>query len=300
MALTPYQEYAVMVLCANDVDVIWHDLGDPLKTGNPTLPAANAANYAYVTSEYWTALAQLRCDDLFISKGLNVYYGLVLRCNKAVGPCSPGDYLVAVRGTMDYLEWANDAIALFKVAAPVGWQGSVGDGFWAVYQSMTLNDLNGGPGQAQPAQVIAAMVKETPGKVFLTGHSLGAALSTYLAADLQAALSPDTIFYPYFFASPKTGTQDFVDDYQGKVTYYTLVNYSIDLVPAVPPALLGFCDLNGGGPTHDVHTLPRLAPGALVPATIPNNHSPIGYALMLDPQNAQARQLLPVGTAINP
>jgi hypothetical protein len=144
--MTAYQDYAVMVLCANDVDVIWHDLTDPNKTGNPTLPAADPTKYAYVTDEYWTALAQLRCNDLFLSGGLNVYYGLLLRCIKAVGPCQVGDYLVAVRGTMDDLEWLNDAIALVKVNAPQGWQGSVGDGFWAVYRSMTLNDLGAARG----------------------------------------------------------------------------------------------------------------------------------------------------------
>jgi hypothetical protein len=136
------------------------------------------------------------------------------------------------------------------------------------------------------------MVKADPGRVFLTGHSLGAALSTYLAADLEVALGPGVVFYPYFFASPKTGTQDYVNEYQAKVTYYTLVNYAVDLVPQVPPSLLGFCDLNGGGPTHDVHTIPWPSPGGL-PLSVQNNHSPIGYARMLDPTNQVAQQLQP-------
>jgi hypothetical protein len=50
--------------------------------------------------------------------------------------------------------------------------------------------------------------------------------------------------------------------------------------------------LNGGGPTHDVHVIPRLAPGALMPPTVPNNHSPLGYARMLDPANPAAQMLL--------
>lgn len=294
--MTRYQEYAVMVLCAADVDTIWHGL-TPGVTGNPALPAAAAPGLAYVTAEYWDALAQLRCNDLFLLNQDHVYYGLVLRCKKAVGPCEPGDYLVAVRGTMDTQEWLNNVVALLQVRAP-GWQGSVGDGFWAVYQSMTLNDLDGGNERSSPAQAIAAMVKDKPGKVFLTGHSLGAALSTYLAGDLVDALrtvAPEVVFYPYFFASPRTGTQDFVDDYQRRVAYYTLVNYAVDVVPAVPPALLGFKSLNAGGPYHDVHTIPYPSPGGLSPPNPKNAHSPIGYARMLDPANPQALALHPGG-----
>jgi len=72
----------------------------------------------------------------------------------------------------------------------------------------------------------------------------------------------------------------------------SLGNEAIDLVPAVPPQLLGFRSLKGGGPTHDVHVIPQLSPGALTPPTVPNNHSPLGYARMLDPANPAALALL--------
>jgi hypothetical protein len=292
--MTPYQEYAVMVLCAADVDTLWHQL-NPSTAAAVALPAAGNANYAYVTGAYWTALAQLRCNDDFFSGGANTYYGLLLRCSAPFAQFVAGDYLVALRGTMDQEEWENDALAVVKIPSPGG-VGQVGAGFWKVYASMTLNDLAGANGQANPAQAIAAVVQATPGRVFVTGHSLGGALCTYLAADLQAALAAVGIdvgeqFSPYFFASPMTGTQDYVNHYQSTVVTYTLVNYAIDIVPAVPPALLGFCALNGGGPTHDVHTIAPLSPGALMPPTIPNNHSPVGYARMLDPTNAEALRL---------
>lgn len=291
-----FPNYAVLVLCAGDVDAIWHDLPAP-NTGNPVLPAPNPAKYAYVTTQYWAALAQLRCDDQFVSKGENVYYGLLLRCHTALAPFKVGDYLVAVRGTMDGDEWQDDAMSILKTPAQPGWQGQVGDGFWGVYASMTLNDLGGGNAKADAAAAIAAFVRAAPGKVYVAGHSLGAALATYLAADLQAALKAQGLgveadgFDPYFFASPKTGTQDFVTDYQAKVNTYTLVNYMIDLVPAVPPDFAGFCALNGGGPTHDVHLIAPLSPGAAQPPTVQNNHSPVNYARMLDGTNAAARTL---------
>src|SRR5579872_3074539 len=154
--MTPFETYAVMVLCARDVDVIWHNLAAP--QGNPALPAAGAADFAYVTDATWTALAQLRCDDQIFSKSDNVYYGLLLRCHTASGPFAVGDYLVAIRGTMDQQEWANDALAILPRPAPGG-VGQVGTGFWDIYDSMTLNDLDGGAERSPAAGAIGAMVK---------------------------------------------------------------------------------------------------------------------------------------------
>src|SRR5579859_3311355 len=190
--MTPYQAYAVLVLCANDVDVIWHNLGAALQ-GNPILPPAaapGAGGIAYINAGTFAALAQLRADDQIFSKSDNVYYGLLLRCHTACAPFEEGDYLVAVRGTMDHQEWLNDAMSLMPTPSPRGpkW-GQVGAGFWDIYATMSLNDMQGGSEQSPPAAAIAEMVKSAPGKVYLAGHSLGAALATYLAADLQVALT---------------------------------------------------------------------------------------------------------------
>lgn len=289
--MTPFETYAVMVLCARDVDVIWHNLAAP--GGNPVLPAAGTPDYAYITGATWTALAQLRCDDQIISKSDNVYYGLVLRCHTASDPFAVGDYLVAVRGTMNQQEWANDALAVLPRPAPSGF-GQVGTGFWDIYDSMTLNDLGGGNERSPVAGAIAAMVKAAPGRVLVVGHSLGAALATYLTADLQAALGDGAPpLEPYFFASPKTGTADYVNYYQRTVSAYTLVNYAIDLVPMVPPDMLGYAALNAGGPFHDVHTISAFSKGALMPPDAAHNHSPVGYARMLDPNNPIAGHLQP-------
>ena len=289
--MTPYQTYAVMVLCARDVDEIWHGLATP--QGNPTLPAAGSLDFAYVTDATWTALTQMRCDDQIFSHSDNVYYGLLLRCHTACDPFAVGDYLVAIRGTMNQNEWENDALAMFPRPAPGG-IGQVGTGFWDIYDTMTLNDLAGGTERTDVAAAIAAIVQQAPGQVYVVGHSLGSALATYLTADLQVALkaSGATIgLAPYFFASPKPGTTDYVNNYQTSVTTYTLVNYAIDMVPMVPPDLLGYAALNPGGPYHDVHTIPALSPGAITPPTPANNHNPVGYARMLDPTNAIAQRL---------
>lgn len=290
--MSPFQEYAVMVICAGDVDAIWHTL--PNQSANPVLPAAPDANIGYITAQHWQALAQVRCDDVIITKGLNTYYGLLLRCTAAIAPFQPGDFLMAVRGTMDPLEWLNDALA--ELPQPVaGAQGLVGRGFWDVYASMTLNDLQGGLLGDNAAVAIAARVKAEaagpgPVRLYVVGHSLGSALATYLTRDLETALATSSVsLQPFFFASPRTGTKDWVDAYQAGVTTYSLINYASDLVPQLP-SLPPFQPLNGGGPTHDVHIIPTTDPNA-PPSNPANNHSPVNYARMLDPANPVARAL---------
>jgi hypothetical protein len=262
--------------------------------GNPVLPKPGAPDTAYVTTQYWDALGQIRCDDLFVLKQQNCYYGLLLRCKAAFGPFAVGNYLVAVRGTMDPLEWANDAIAEFPDYQS-GVAGAVGTGFWNVYATMTFGDLANTNPKLNTAAQIAAIVKAAPAPVFVTGHSLGAALATYLTRDLLVQLTETKIpVTPYFFASPKVGTQDYVDNYQQAVGNYTLVNFAADLVPMLPSSP-PFVSLNGGGPTHDVHIIPINSPGAppFPPIDPMFNHSPAYYAHMLDPSNTMAAKLLP-------
>jgi hypothetical protein len=293
--MSPFDDYAVFVLCAGDVDAIWGAMryaNNP--NGNPVLPNPGAPDTAYVTTQYWNVLGQLRCDDLFILKQQNCYYGLLLRCKAAFGPFAVGNYLVAVRGTMDPLEWANDAVAEFPNYTS-GNAGGVGTGFWNVYSTMTFGDLANAHPLTNPAAEIAAIVKAAPSTVFVTGHSLGAALATYLTHDLVAQFKGTAIaIAPYYFASPKPGTQDYADNFQPSIPTYTVVNFAADLVPMLPSSP-PFVSLNGGGPTHDLHIIPiddPNAPSYLPPDPLKNHHTAT-YAHMLDPTNAIATKLLP-------
>lgn len=297
--MSPFDDYAVMVICAGDVDQIWHlatNNGQNAQA-NPALPAAAAivANgIGYVHDGNFEVLGQVRCDDTYISKSDNVYYGLLLRAKQAVGPVGAGDYLVAIRGTMDALEWVNDATAELPDFTS-GQPGGVGTGFWDVYASMTYGDLTGANPQPNAAAQIAAVIKAAPAPVYVTGHSLGSALATYFAFDLQKQLAGAAAMAAYMFASPKPGTQDYANGYQSAVTTYTVCNFARDIVPTLPTTP-PFTPLNAGGPTHDVHIIPSNDPNA-PPIQFPPNfgryHNPATYAHMLDPANAIAIRLLP-------
>jgi hypothetical protein len=229
---------------------------------------------------------------------VNCYFGLLLRCTAAQPPFAVGDFMVAIRGTVTPLEWVDDGLSEIPRFGPPN-IGGVGTGFWGLYTTMTFASMDGSNPQPNPAQVIVGKVRDPAGgarRLWVTGHSLGAALATYLTADIQALLAanPGIELKPYFFASPRPGTQDFADNYQSTIACYDLVNYVADLVPNVP-STPPFYTLNGGGPTHNVHIIARGLPGAPGPAdpftSIANNHSPVTYARMLDPNNATAQHL---------
>jgi pimeloyl-ACP methyl ester carboxylesterase len=190
---------------------------------------------------------------------------------------------------MQPVEWIDDALSEFAEVVP-GEVGSVGDGFWQIYASMTLADMDGTNVRPNAPSVIAAIVNTAADRVFVVGHSLGAALSAYMAADLDKVVaSSNTRLAPYFFAQPRTGTQAFVDNYRGTIRRYALANYISDIVPNLPSSP-PFEALGVGSVLQSIYVIPRNLPG-MPPFSLVNNHSPVAYARMLDPTNAVAQRL---------
>jgi pimeloyl-ACP methyl ester carboxylesterase len=79
---------------------------------------------------------------------------------------------------------------------------------------------------------IEGALRDLPGPVFYTGHSLGAALAT-----LAAARKPPRAVYA--FGSPRVGNKEFKDSLAKKTKLYRVV-HSRDIVATAPPAELGF------------------------------------------------------------
>lgn len=69
-------------------------------------------------------------------------------------------------------------------------------------------------------------------KLYITGHSLGAAMATIAASRLKSKV--ETL---YTFGSPRVGNRNFVDNLD--VQHYRFVNNN-DVVPSAPWALLGY------------------------------------------------------------
>src|SRR6185437_5634308 len=123
-----------------------------------------------------------------------VFYGWLLRHQ-----VSPGTFLCLIRGTKDLIEWAEDAEGV-PVEAP-GVPGKVEQGFHGIYTSMRLRH----PGGSDMPLVSAIEAIVGLGTVTVAGHSLGAALATYLAADLADTARLGDRVTARIYCSPRPG-----------------------------------------------------------------------------------------------
>jgi triacylglycerol lipase len=110
--------------------------------------------------------------------------------------------------------------------------------------------------------------------VTIVGHSLGAALATYLTLDLTRAGLRARVS-ACLFASPRTGNQPFVTLFDQTIADYRLFNYILDIVPRVPPGL-GYMPL----PRRTV--IQPAGAEAVIRVGIGCSHHVICYCAMLD------------------
>jgi triacylglycerol lipase len=148
---------------------------------------------------------------------------------------------ISFRGTLSSKEWEQDftyqqesmfqkqtvkQITLDFLTTVSGKVANVHKGFVDVYMKFR-NDLS------------STLLKINPNKnkkIIISGHSLGAAISTIAGADLVQSGYKDVGVYN--FASPRVGDQTFADlvNIELKLPVYRLVNIS-DMVPNMPPSV---------------------------------------------------------------
>ena len=147
-------------------------------------------------------------------------------------------YLV-FRGTVTANEWIRD-LNLHLAACPYLASGKVHEGFLQTYQLFR-------PG------ILDALARLNPRKrLFITGHSLGAALATLALPDLASATGFKSPIV-YTFASPRVGDKTFAETYNGLFSSrsFRIANTS-DMAVSLPLPMpfLGFI----GGFFTDVET----------------------------------------------
>jgi triacylglycerol lipase len=192
---------------------------------------------ARIAAAGWTVVAYLTAlDVVFPPKGAasqrlsrdplkRVFFGFLARSG-----ADPSAYAAVVRGTEGIVEWAIDAEFLL-VPHPRHLGAHVEQGFWDIYQTMSLADAaTGQTTHPKAAEGIALTVGTRT--VTVVGHSLGRALATYLTSDLAERL--ESKVSACLFASPRTGDQAWADLFAATVTDYSLFNYILDIVPHVP------------------------------------------------------------------
>lgn len=139
----------------------------------------------------------------------------------------PGIFIV-FRGTLTKDEWL-DNLKFRQEAFFVGNKnlGRVSRGFQKIYTE--------GANDETLANTVITTLETVPAnsQIFVTGHSLGAALATLCALHIsQSGLNKQPILYT--FASPRVGDPKFADAFNKSLTAYRIAN-SEDFVVNVPP-----------------------------------------------------------------
>jgi pimeloyl-ACP methyl ester carboxylesterase len=139
--------------------------------------------------------------------------------------------VVSFRGTMGTRDLLTD-ILFRKVAFQIDPEasdsaGKVHRGFLAALDSVW-------------EQVRAVVNKLGPTRpIFVTGHSLGAALAQLAA--MRLAANGQTVTAVYLFGSPRVGDADFVAAYNKRLAGQTYLHINhTDIVATIPPGWLGF------------------------------------------------------------
>ena len=244
-SLTRAQELATLVNSAYD----------QLDHG-PTYPPANYTILATLTAkEPWKGFESL---PNFIGPVAPVLFGFVAQKGT--------DLYVVIRGTKTPLEWLDDFTASPIAFAPSGqnW-GQITKGFSLIYSDL-------GP------QIIAALNTYKNGggslnSIFVTGHSLGAALAHVAAAGINAQFGVQPISYTY--SGPRAGDSVFAAKYaSAQLTAWRMVNTE-DIVPTVPPAAVQMTAPNMG--MHGLTPIPQALSSFVLLHAIGYNH--VGYPI---------------------
>lgn len=147
-----------------------------------------------------------------------------------------GELYVVIRGTITPLEWFDDFTAQPVPFQPAGtaW-GTTTQGFNTIY-----GDL--GP---QIAQVFTGLSAAAPlAPIYVTGHSLGAALAHLAAAGITAQFKVQPTSYT--FSGPRAGDPAFAAAFvTAGLTTWRMYNTE-DIVPTVPPAAVQITTPNMG------------------------------------------------------
>ena len=204
---------------------------------------------------------------------------------------SNGQTAFVFLGTED-LEWLYDLDAEFT-PHPLG--GFVEAGMYAMYQSLSSIV----PGATNRTSIANAMTSTLTGSglVTVTGHSLGGAFTTFVAAEI--ATSNMQI---YSIASPRVGDATFAAAFNQKVANNFRIYNIQDYVPTLPPSELGFVHVQTALPQPELDSWQYPIYHGFNPIRAAEcYHSHAGYFYMLSVlagQSPNAKSLL--GTCYAP
>jgi triacylglycerol lipase len=270
--------FGLLAMIAEDMyDAASNKLAPPL---DARIAAAHWKVVAYVTAQDMIIPPEESADQtLHINHASRVFYGFV-----AQSATDPTSFVAAIRGTEGIIEWLIDA-DFVPIPHPRYPDARVEQGFWSIYQTMSLADLTGVTTSQNAAEGIEKLVGD--GSIMVVGHSLGSALATFFVEDIAERQPKATAC---LFASPRTGDLAWTTIFDNNVGDYSLFNYIIDAVPHVPTGI-GYSTLSKA----EVIQPSKAAAG--VKLDLLCNHHVICYCAMLDFQQTSTASLTAQDTA---
>jgi hypothetical protein len=171
----------------------------------------------------------LAFSETFRKLGLTDCTGLIDRDVGTAGFVVADDDIIVIvfRGTENRLDWLTNVRAAW-VALQGGTRVHTGffQAYWPIRDTLFAK--------------VDRLLKAKSRPVYVTGHSLGGALALMATAELanhHDASIRDSVAACYTFGCPRAGDASF--DQYVKVPLYRVTN-GVDLVPAVPPFILGY------------------------------------------------------------
>ncbi len=224
-------------------------------------------------SDYRMA-AWIQMQDFILGSTAPLFYGFI-----AQSAVDANQFVVAIRGTSNGIEWWDDVNATEKTPFKISNCGMVGLGFARIYDTLEVVECptSSAPGAAPRSlrsagafsQQVSALIRRHapapapapargPGRaralppsasVEVTGHSLGAALATLYT--MENAYT-DKIGNPLLctFASPLVGDANFASVFNGLGLTSWRVDNAPDVVTKLPPASWGFVHVDTEVPVN--------------------------------------------------
>lgn len=187
---------------------------------------------------------------------------------------SPGEIVVAFRGTSSTSDWLSDALAFQQDYPYAKNAGQTHRGFTQIYQSAR-------------DQILAVLRKLDTGKqLYVTGHSLGGALAVLCAMDVAA----NTGFRApgvYLYGAPRVGDPAFVRAFAERVSGSWRVSNLYDAVTYLPPTTL---KIPRSGQTYEYRHIRSLYSLEFRNSSLAGNHALGAYfaeLAKLDPEYAR-------------
>jgi len=138
--------------------------------------------------------------------------------------------VISFRGTSNLPNWLTDLEATKTSPYEGVPDAAVHYGFYTASQKLESQVMDA---------VASAMAAGGVDSIYVTGHSLGAALSVLTAVSVKGKY-PDTPVAIYNFGLPRVGNQAFAQFFESlNIPVFRVVNFD-DIVPHVPPQSMGF------------------------------------------------------------